>query len=31
MRFNGNVYAQTNWTFPNLPQFLLGQFSSNYA
>jgi hypothetical protein len=29
MRFNGNVYAQTNWTFPNLPQFLLGQFSSN--
>ena len=29
MRFNGNVYAQTNWTFPNLPQFLLGQFSAN--
>ncbi len=29
MLFNGNVYAQTNWTFPNLPQFLLGQFSSN--
>jgi hypothetical protein len=29
MRFNGNVYAQTNWTFPNLPQFLLGQFNAN--
>ena len=29
MRFNGNVYAQTNWTFPNLPQFLLGTFTSN--
>jgi Carboxypeptidase regulatory-like domain len=29
MRFNGNVYAQTNWTFPNLPQFLLGQFNTN--
>ena len=29
MRFNGNVYAQTNWTFPNLPQFLLGTFSAN--
>ena len=29
MLFDGNVYAQTNWTFPNLPQFLLGQFSSN--
>jgi outer membrane receptor protein involved in Fe transport len=29
MLFDGNVYAQTNWVFPNLPQFLLGQFSSN--
>lgn len=29
MLFDGNVYAQTNWTFNNLPQFLLGQFSSN--
>src|SRR5579871_3372957 len=29
MLFDGNVYAQTNWTFPNLPQFLLGQFNSN--
>src|SRR5579884_1406454 len=29
MLFNGNVYAQTNWTFPNLPQFLLGQFITN--
>ncbi len=29
MLFDGNVYAQTNWTFPNLPQFLLGNFSSN--
>lgn len=29
MLFYGNVYAQTNWTFPNIPQFLLGQFSSN--
>ena len=29
MLFNGNVYAQTNWTFPNLPQFLLGQFNTN--
>jgi len=29
MLFDGNVYAQTNWTFPNLPQFLLGQFSTN--
>ncbi|PWT97913.1 MAG: hypothetical protein C5B51_30380 [Terriglobia bacterium] len=29
MRFNGNVYAQTNWTFPNLPQFLLGTFITN--
>jgi hypothetical protein len=25
----GHVYATTSWTFPNLPQFLLGQFSSN--
>jgi hypothetical protein len=29
MLFNGNVYAQTNWTFPNLPQFLLGSFNAN--
>lgn len=29
MVYYGNVYAQTNWTFPNLAQFLLGQFSSN--
>jgi hypothetical protein len=27
--YTGNVYAVTNWTFPNLAQFLLGQFSSN--
>ena len=29
MLFYGNVYSQTNWTFPNLAQFLLGQFSTN--
>ncbi|HEY6343991.1 MAG TPA: carboxypeptidase regulatory-like domain-containing protein [Bryobacteraceae bacterium] len=29
MLFDGNVYAQTNWTFSSLPQFLLGQFSTN--
>jgi Carboxypeptidase regulatory-like domain len=29
MLFYGNVYSQTNWTFNNLPAFLLGQFSSN--
>ena len=29
MLFNGNVYAQTNWTFPNLPQFSAGKFSTN--
>jgi outer membrane receptor protein involved in Fe transport len=29
MLFDGNVYAQTNWTFPSLPQFLLGSFSTN--
>jgi hypothetical protein len=29
MLFYGNVYSQTNWTFPNIPAFLLGQFSSN--
>jgi len=29
MLFYGNVYAQTNWTFASIPQFLLGQFSSN--
>jgi hypothetical protein len=27
MIFLGTVYAQTSWTFPGLPQFLLGQFS----
>src|SRR5579863_1108352 len=25
----GNVYSQTNWTFPSLAQFLLGTFTSN--
>jgi Carboxypeptidase regulatory-like domain len=29
MLFDGNVYSQTNWTFPNMASFLLGQFSSN--
>ena len=29
MLFYGNVYSQTNWTFNNLPAFLLGQFSTN--
>jgi len=29
MLFDGNVYSQTNWTFPNIPQFLLGNFTSN--
>jgi hypothetical protein len=29
MLFYGNVYSQTNWTFNNLPAFLLGEFSSN--
>ena len=29
MLFDGNVYSQTNWTFPNMLSFLLGQFSSN--
>ena len=29
MLFYGNVYSQTNWTFNNLPTFLLGEFSSN--
>lgn len=29
MLFDGNVYSQTNWTFNNMPQFLLGQFSTN--
>ena len=27
--FLGTVYAGTTWTFPNLAQFLLGQFSAN--
>ena len=29
MLFYGNVYSQTNWTFNNIPTFLLGEFSSN--
>jgi Carboxypeptidase regulatory-like domain len=29
MLFYGNVYSQTNWTFNNLPAFLLGEFSTN--
>jgi Carboxypeptidase regulatory-like domain len=29
MLFYGNVYSQTNWTFSNIPAFLLGEFSSN--
>jgi hypothetical protein len=29
MLFDGNVYSQTNWTFANMPQFLLGQFLTN--
>ncbi|HTR37071.1 MAG TPA: carboxypeptidase regulatory-like domain-containing protein [Bryobacteraceae bacterium] len=29
MLFYGNVYAQSLWTFPSIPQFLLGKFSSN--
>jgi len=29
MLFNGNVYAQTNWTFSNLPSFMLGSFFTN--
>jgi hypothetical protein len=29
MLFDGNVYSQTNWTFPNMLSFILGQFSSN--
>ncbi|MGA2882485.1 MAG: carboxypeptidase regulatory-like domain-containing protein [Bryobacteraceae bacterium] len=29
MLFYGNVYAQTNWTFNNIPTFLLGEFSTN--
>ncbi len=29
MLFDGNVYSQTNWTFPNMASFLLGQFSAN--
>ena len=29
MLFDGNVYSQTNWTFPNMASFLLGEFSSN--
>ena len=29
MLFYGNVYSQTNWTFNNIPAFLLGEFSTN--
>jgi hypothetical protein len=29
MLFDGNVYSQTNWTFPNMASFLVGNFSSN--
>jgi hypothetical protein len=29
MLFDGNVYSQTNWTFPNMASFLLGQFNTN--
>jgi hypothetical protein len=29
MLFDGNVYSQTNWTFPNMVSFLLGQFNTN--
>ncbi|MGB6945385.1 MAG: carboxypeptidase regulatory-like domain-containing protein [Bryobacteraceae bacterium] len=29
MLFYGNVYSQTNWTFNNIPAFLLGEFSAN--
>ena len=29
MLFDGNVYSQTNWTFPNMLSFILGQFSTN--
>ena len=29
MLFDGNVYSQTNWAFPNMASFLLGQFNSN--
>ena len=25
----GNTFSTTSWTFPSIPQFLLGQFSSN--
>jgi hypothetical protein len=28
MLFLGTVYAQGTWTFPNIPQFLLGQFAN---
>ena len=29
MLFDGNVYSQTNWTFPNMGAFFAGYFSSN--
>jgi len=28
MLFDGNVYSQTNWSFPNMASFLLGQFQA---
>ena len=28
MVFVGNVYAQNSWVFPNIPQFLLGNFTT---
>jgi hypothetical protein len=31
MLFDGNVYSQTNWYFPNMASFLLGQFSGTAA
>ncbi len=29
MLFDGNVYSQTNWTFPNMASFLVGAYSAN--
>jgi hypothetical protein len=29
MLFDGNVYSQTNWTFPDMGAFFAGYFSSN--
>ena len=28
MIFLGNVYSQNSWAFPNIPAFLLGQYTS---